>query len=125
MLNLIEETIIFLTDVSAPAAQAGKKGDVRIVGRNISNFAADWLLQGGQIRRIRKDQVQEVLIELGLAEPESTKETKPKSATQIADKTQRRTYGPGKNSRQIHTGIEGPAGADSSTNQGSDNKVED
>lgn len=100
MLNLIEKTIIFLVDVSAPAAQAGKKGDVRIVGRNISNYAANWLLRGGQIRHIRKDQVQEVHIELGLAEPESMKETKPKKE------------------RKIHGGKR----ADSTADQGSNNK---
>lgn len=109
MLNLIEETIIFLVDVSAPAAQAGKRGDVRIVGRNISNFAANWLLRGGQIRLIRKDQVQDVLIELGLAEPEPTKETKPK--------TQRRSHD-GKRA-------DGGKRADSTADQGSDNKGED
>jgi len=69
MQNLIEETIIFLVDVSAPAAQAGRKGDVRTVGRDISNYAADWLVHGGQARHIQKDQVQDVLIELGLEEP--------------------------------------------------------
>lgn len=111
MLNLIEATIIFLVDVSAPAAQAGKKGDVRIVGRSISNHAANWLLRGGQIRHIRKDQVQDVLIELGLAEPESKKETKPKSATQMADKKERRTHVRKR--------------ADSTADQGSDNKSED
>ena len=109
MLNLIEETIIFLMDVSAPAAQAGKKGEVRTVGRNISNFAANWLLRGGQIRRIRKDQVQEVLIELGLAEPEPTKETKPK--------TERRT--------RERKRADGGKRADSTADQGSDNKGQD
>ena len=103
MLNLIEETIIFLVDVSAPAAQAGKKGDVRTVGRDISNFAANWLLRGGQIRHIRKDQVQDVLIELGLAEPEPAEKTKPKDI--------RRTHGRKR--------------ADSTGNQGSDNKGKD
>ncbi len=79
MPNLIEETIIFLVDVSAPAAQAGKKGDVRTVGRDITNYAANWLLRGGQVRRIRKDQVRDVLIEIGLIKPEPAKETKPKA----------------------------------------------
>lgn len=103
MLNLIEQTIIFLVDVSAPAAQAGKKGDVRIVGRDITNFAANWLLQGGEIKHIQPGQVQEVLVELGLAEPEPAKETKPK--------TQRRTHG-GKR-------------VDGTGDQGGDNKGKD
>lgn len=103
MLNLIEETIIFLLDVSAPVAQAGRKGDVRTVGRDITNHAANWLLRGGQIRHIRKDQVKEVLVELGLEEPEPAKKTKPK--------TERRT----------HDGKR----ADSTGDQGSDNKGKD
>lgn len=101
MLNLIEETIIFLVDVSAPAAQAGKKGDVRIVDRNISNHAANWLLRGGQIRHIRKDQVQDVLIELKLIKPETTKKTN----------KERRPHGKRR--------------ADGSADQGSDNKGKD
>jgi len=111
MLNLIEETIIFLVDVSAPSAQAGKQGDVRTVGRNISNHAANWLLRGGAIRRIRKDQVQDVLIELGLAEPEPTKETEKARPELGGAKTERRTYGRKR--------------ADSTADQGSDNKSED
>lgn len=103
MINLIEETIIFLVDVSAPSAQAGRKGDVRTVGQDISNHAANWLLRGGQIRRIRKDQIQDVLIELGLAEPEPAPNRKPKTE------------------RRIHGGKR----ADSRADQGGDNKGED
>jgi hypothetical protein len=72
MLNLEGKTIIYLTDVASPGSQAGKMGDVREVTR-AWNFAANFLLRGGDVRVIEESQVHEVRVELGLEKPKKPK----------------------------------------------------
>ena len=66
MENLEGKTIIYLTDISAPASQAGEKGQVKTVRPDISNFAANMLLRGGHVKVVRPDEIHEVRVHLGL-----------------------------------------------------------
>lgn len=63
------DRIILLADVSAPAAQAGKKGQVKTVDKDTTRFDAKLLVKGGLARKIESEaDIETILIELGLKE---------------------------------------------------------
>jgi hypothetical protein len=68
MQNLEGKTIIYLSDVATPPAQAGKMGESKVVTRE-GNFAANFLLRGQRIRVIQPSEAHAVRVELGLEKP--------------------------------------------------------
>ena len=64
------DKIILLADISAPAAMAGAKGDVKIIDIDIPLYYAKLAVKGGHARQVEDAEIDSVLIELGLKEPE-------------------------------------------------------
>ena len=72
----IDDKIIMLEDISAPPSMAGKKGDVKIVDKDIPLYYAKLAVKGGHARQVvTEEDIETVLIELGLKEPEPKKKT--------------------------------------------------
>jgi hypothetical protein len=96
------DKIIFVADVSAPPSMAAKKGDVKVIGVDIPLYYAKSAVKGGHARQVRDDEIDDVLIELGLKEPEPVKKTKRrKENTDVRD---------GKEDQESDTGKKDPAG---------------
>lgn len=83
------DCIEFLADVRAPVAQAGRKGERRIVGQTIGNYPANYLLRGGYIRKVEAEPVAEPDIKDG---PESSKKKHQRTTkqTEVIDPEERR-----------------------------------
>lgn len=71
MVNLEGKTIIYVSAVSSPPSQAGGKGETKTVCRDISNYAANFLLRGGRIKVIEPSQIHSERVALGLEKPKT------------------------------------------------------
>lgn len=80
--------IIIMEDISGPPAIAASKGDVKIVGTDITIYDARLLVKGGKANRVgNAKQIDGYLVMLGLKEPpRSRRKRKEKDVESTADK---------------------------------------